>query len=282
MFRFPTRLASLIFSILLVSNCSGSNSQSTDEALQKQIESLTSQIDSLNNVINSSSTSSVVPAEATPNPLAIEKFSWAEVSDRVNALQDLLGVAKTGAYDDATWWSHVAYLVDFQLDTSIAPTPPVRDNPKVTEPPVSTTVTQPAEKIVREGGLVFNHCDGCGELLRQEANCSNWRVSVTNSSNQLISTFVFGPYTGGWAEGWEFFDAELEQREVYYYEARWAALTVTVNLAPGASDQFSLKICTTTPSPFAGQRFLNFYLEAPNSVEFVWSDGIQGRARFLT
>ena len=269
MLRFSTRLASLIFSILLVSNCSGSNSQSADEALQKQIESLTSQIDSLNNVINSSSTSSVVPAEATPNPLAIEQFSWAEVSDRVNALQDLLGVEKTGAYDDATWWSHVAYLVDFQLDTSIAPTPPVRDNPKISEPAGSPGSTQPAVETVREGGPIFNRCGECGQGFSQ-GNCSNWLISVTNSSNEVISSLTFAPPSGSWRDR----DSGYGESEITS-PADVSSRTINSNLAPWATNQFSFQICTTTPAPVGN---FEFSVVAPTSVGFVWSDGKRSNA----
>lgn len=160
--------------------------------------------------------------------------------------------------------SEVAKLTS--TTSSVSPSTSVSVTTSTSEVTSSTTKSNP---VAPQGGLIFNDCDKCGQSFPTGA-CANWRLSVTNSSDEKVKSFVFKPPSSFWRE----IAAGFSGVEV---KANSPSRTITINLAPYDSTEIQFQICTDTPPPGSGWEYSNY---APQNIPFTWASGAKGNACF--
>ena len=129
----------------------------------------------------------------------------------------------------------------------------------------ATSSTNKSSPVAPQGGLIFNECDDCGQSF-PTGRCANWRLSVTNSSDERIKSFVFSPPSAKWREiaaGYSGVDIK----------ANAPSRKITINLAPYASTSVQFQICTDTPPPGSGWEYSTY---APLNISFTWESGAKG------
>ena len=129
----------------------------------------------------------------------------------------------------------------------------------------ATSSTNKSNPVAPQGGLIFNKCENCGQSFPTGA-CANWRVSVTNSSDETIKSFVFSAPSASWRE----IAAGYSGVEV---KANAPSRKITINLAPYASTSVQFQICTDTPPPGSGWEYSTY---APLNISFTWESGAKG------
>ena len=150
--------------------------------------------------------------------------------------------------------------------SSVSPSTTSLVTTSTTEATSSTTQSNP---VAPQGGLIFNNCERCGQSFPTGA-CANWRLSVTNSSDETVKSFVFKPPSSYWRE----IAAGYSGVEV---KASSPSRKITINLSPHASTEVQFQICTDTPPPGPGWEYNNY---APQNIPFTWESGAKGNACF--
>lgn len=246
----------LVVALAVLAGCQTSENSARVQELEEQISDLVDEMQKLNQTTSPPSVSSSLAPTTTstspkstdpassPTEILTSSYSWNEQSDRVRALQEIIGATPDGSYGPKTREKHLQYLQDQGLGLEGVPAIPSTD-------PAPTP----------DGGLTFSRCSDCGQGFPQ-GSCANWVISVTNSSNVNVSSMTFAPPAASWSN-----------RSGQSVPANAASRKININLDPWATGRFAFQICTTTPSPGPGYEYA---VVAPRSVGIVWSNGARG------